>query len=233
LLARKVQNMIGRPSLQTYLKIVDDNLLKNCPVNRVYILAAEDILGPNVGSLKGKTVRRGEAHVPTSHEMVPHRIMERYRDVTLCIDIMFVNQIPFLVTIARDIKFGTVEALQNRKNPTIINAIKQVSAIYTRRGFHITMGHTDNELNVVSNDEHVPEIERYIRTVKERTRCVYTMLPYRKMPSRMVVEMVKASVFWLNMFPVDDGVSDTMSPREIVAGLQIDFHKHCKLEFGE
>jgi hypothetical protein len=33
------------------------------------------------------------------------------------------------------------------------------------------------EMNVVSNDEHVPEIERYIRTVKERTRCVYTMLP--------------------------------------------------------
>jgi hypothetical protein len=89
------------------------------------------------------------------------------------------------------------------------------------------------ELNVVSNDKHVPEIERYIRTVKERTRCVYTMLPYKKMPSRMVVEMVKASVCWLNMFPADDGVSDTLSPREIVAGLKIDFHKHCQLEFGE
>jgi hypothetical protein len=118
-----------------------------------------------------------------------------------------------------------------------MNAIKQVSAIYTRRGFRITMGHTDNEfepmrgdfldlgmeLNAVSNDEHVPEIQRYIRTVKERTRCVYTMLPYKKMPSRMIVEM----------FPANNGVSDTMSPREIVAGLQIDFHKHCELEFGE
>jgi hypothetical protein len=128
---------------------------------------------------------------------------------------MFVNQIPFLVSIARDIEFGTVEAIQNRKNPTIVSAIKQVSAIYSRRGFRVTMGHTDNkfesmrgefldlgmELNVVSNDEHVPEIKRYFRTIMERTRCVYTMLPYKKRPSRMVVEMVKASVFFVEHVP--------------------------------
>ena len=28
-------------------------------------------------------------------------------------------------------------------------------------------------LNTASNDEHVPEIERQIRTVKERTRAIY------------------------------------------------------------
>jgi hypothetical protein len=56
LLARKIQNMIGRPSLRSFLQIVENNLLKNCPVNRADVLAAEDILGPNLGSLKGKTV---------------------------------------------------------------------------------------------------------------------------------------------------------------------------------
>jgi hypothetical protein len=34
------------------------------------------------------------------------------------------------------------------------------------------------ELNVVSNDEHVPEVKRYIRTVKEQTRCVYNTVPF-------------------------------------------------------
>jgi hypothetical protein len=88
------------------------------------------------------------------------------------------------------------------------------------------------ELNVVSNDEHVPEVERYIRTVKERTRCMYNSVPFRRMPSRMVAEMVHASVFWLNMFPPNDGVSSKISPREILTGLKLDYNKHCKLEFG-
>jgi hypothetical protein len=44
--------------------------------------------------------------------------------------------------------------------------------------------------------------------------------------------MVLASVFWLNMFPPEDGVSDSISPRELIAGLKLDYNKHCKLEFG-
>jgi hypothetical protein len=108
------------------------------------------------------------------------------------------------------------------------------------------MGHTDNEfepmrgdfldlgveLNVASNDEHVPEIKRYIRIVKELTRCVYNTVPFRRMPSRIVVEMVHASVFWLIMFPLEDGVSDSISPRERIASLKLDYNKHCRLEFG-
>jgi hypothetical protein len=58
----------------------------------------------------------------------------------------------------------------------------------------------------------IPEVERYIRTIKERTRCVYNILPFNWIPSRMLVEMVQASVFWLNTFPPDDGVSDTPRP---------------------
>jgi hypothetical protein len=56
MLARKIQNMIGPPSMQSFIKIIDGNLLKNCPVDRKDILVAEDIMGPNLGSLKGKTV---------------------------------------------------------------------------------------------------------------------------------------------------------------------------------
>jgi hypothetical protein len=52
------------------------------------------------------------------------------------------------------------------------------------------------------------------------------------MPSIMVIEMVQLSVFWMNMFPVTDGVSDTISPRGIIVGLKLDYNKHCQLEFG-
>jgi hypothetical protein len=136
--------------------------------------------------------------------------------------------------------------LPNRKITSILKGIKKVKDIYAKRGFRVTLGMMDNEfehlradfvnlgleLNAVANDEHVPEVERYIRTIKERTRSVYNMLPYKRMPARILVEMVQASVFWLNTFPSSDGVSDTMSPRLLIVGFNVDYAKHCKLELG-
>ena len=87
-------------------------------------------------------------------------------------------------------------------------------------------------LNTVSNDEHVPEVERYIRTIKERAHCVYNTLPFRRIPTRMIIEIVYHSVFWLNSFPAEDGISPKLSPCAIVIGTLIDYNKHCKLEFG-
>jgi hypothetical protein len=48
----------------------------------------------------------------------------------------------------------------------------------------------------------------------------------------MIIELVYASTFWLNMFPATDGITTTMSLRTIVAGRKLDYAKHCRLEFG-
>jgi hypothetical protein len=77
-------------------------------------------------------------------------------------------------------------------------------------------------LNTSGAGKHVPDVERHITTVKERTRSIYNVLPLQRMPARLVIEMVYASVFWLNSFPVRDGVSTSVSPREIVTGMPLD-----------
>jgi hypothetical protein len=84
---------------------VEKNLLKDCPIVGTDVLAAEDIIGPNVGSLRGETVRR-EGHVSLEYHQVPSRVMAKYHEVALCTDMMFINKLRFLVTISRDIKFG-------------------------------------------------------------------------------------------------------------------------------
>ena len=48
----------------------------------------------------------------------------------------------------------------------------------------------------------------------------------------MVIEMIKSSTFWLNAFPPKGGISDTVSPHELLTGIKIDYNKHCKLQFG-
>ncbi len=153
------------------------------------------------------------------------------------------------MTVSRYLKFGSVEMIQNKKPKMILTAITQVRRAYMRRGFTISTLLMDYEfeplrgdfadladmqitLNTVTNDEHVPDIERHIRTLKERTRCIYNTLPFCRMPTRMIIEMVKASNFWLNCFPPSDGISSTLSPHALVLGTPIDYVKHCQLEFG-
>ncbi len=68
-------------------------MLHNCPISIADIAAAEDIFGPNLGSLKGKTVRRSQGHVPSLVVDVPYHIIKLYQDVLLLFDIMFVTKL--------------------------------------------------------------------------------------------------------------------------------------------
>jgi hypothetical protein len=136
-LAQKTQKMIGRPSTRSFISIVEKNLLPNCPVTRRNIAMTEDIFGPDLGSLKGKTVRSAAAAVNVRLVDIPAHIMTHYTHLTLGGDIMFVNKIPFFMSISRHIRFRTGEMLQNQKSATILAAIEQIKSIYMKRGFKL------------------------------------------------------------------------------------------------
>lgn len=245
-LARKLQAIIGRPSLKQFKKILDTGLLPNCPLTSQDAMAAEYIFGKDLGSIKGKTTRQQPEHVPIQHVSLPVELMARYKDVILAGDIMYVNKIPFFVTISRNLKFGTTERLHTQTGDVLFKCLKQVVGHYHQRGFRVTDVLMDGQfeplrgdlatlginLNIAANDEHVPEVERRIRTLKERARCVFNTLPFRQLPAAIAVEIVHYANFWLNCFPHDDGISDKISPREIMTNTKLDYNKHCRLEFG-
>ena len=134
LAARKLQIKIGNPTAREFIKIVPRNLLPNCPITRDDIQAAEDIFGPDVGGLKGKTVRRPPHRVETHLEAVPWGILKRYQKVAVCADIMFVSSIPFMVSISQSIRFGTVEPLTGTKSRASIMCYQEHQEhICTRR----------------------------------------------------------------------------------------------------
>jgi len=159
---------------------------------------------------------------------------------------MYINEIPFVMTTSRAIHFGTAQLIKNEKISRIMIALKQVIEAYKARGFHLRYILADGQfehaqkhieqmgiiLNVTSRDEHVPEIERYIRTVKERVQAIVNTLPFEQYPNRLIVETVYNAIFWLNCFPHKDGIHPTLSPRTIVTGSTIDYNKHCILQFG-
>ena len=97
--------MIGRPSTKDYLEIVDNNQLQNCPVERNNVVAAEVILGPEVGSLQVKTVRSSSAQVTHLKVNIPPHLYGRYKERFLSIDIMFINKVAFLNALVLFSKF--------------------------------------------------------------------------------------------------------------------------------
>ena len=136
-LARKLQKIIGRPTTRAFIYFIENNLLPNCPVNRRDVLRADQIFGPDIGSLKGKTVRRQPPRVEVEEVTLPVTIKQHYQEVTLGCDIMFVNKIPFLMSISRHIRFGTAQHITNQQGTTIFNGIRAIHQVYLQRGFRI------------------------------------------------------------------------------------------------
>jgi hypothetical protein len=73
------------------------------------------------------------------------------------------------------------------------------------------------KLNTMAACEHVREIERKIRVIKERARGIFNSLPYKKLPKMMVVVLLHFCVMWMNSFPVKSGIYKKWSPHELVS----------------
>ena len=123
--------------------------------------------------------------------------------------------------------------------------------LYEQRGFSITIVHSDNEfckiegsvgthVTICAAIQHVKQIERAIRTLKERVRCCWVSLPYTKAPKLMIDENVTDTISCLNDLPHKEGISCTLSPTIIVLGrnkvdcqrLKVTFGAYCEVYVG-
>ena len=109
--AWELQVMVGCPSDKDFIRILKTSIVPNCPVTQHAVLIANKLFGPDVGSSKGKTTRRAPPIVDLPVSVDLTTILKHYGEVTLCVDFMYVNKVPLLVTLLRNIKFGTMEAV--------------------------------------------------------------------------------------------------------------------------
>ena len=144
---------------------------------------------------------------------------------------------------SRGLKFMTVEVLPNRQSKTIQEKTHSICKLYQGHGFTVDSIYADSEfetlrpefpfINTSDADDHQPDIERAIQTVKDRVRSTYWMLPFNYIPRLMVIHLVRNTIFWLNAFPTANGWSSKHAPRYIMAGKQLDYNKHVRTEFGK
>jgi hypothetical protein len=131
--------------------------------------------------------------------------------------------------------------LENKTSNELYDGLLKIVNLYKRAGFKIISIHCDQEfrplmdevgdklvidLNYTTTKEHVPEAKRNNRTIKERIRSTYHLLPYKAIPRTMIRHLAMVSTEQLNMFPTKGGVSSYYSPHVILSGQALDFEKH-------
>ncbi len=89
--------------------MVSNNIIPNCPITSADISNARAIFGPDLPSVRRKTVQRAPAPVVGDYVAVPRSLVDANKIVTLAADVFFVDGTTFLLTVARRIKFVTAE----------------------------------------------------------------------------------------------------------------------------
>jgi hypothetical protein len=243
---RRFQHVAAHPSDETIIYSAMTNGIKNSPITKRDVKMAYDMLGRSKYGIEGKTVRHQPDAVVTDSMPVPTTILDYYKDVTLSVDILYVNKVPFLVSISEHIHYGTIRAIESMKISVLEEEIKRIIQLYAVRGFNIKYimvdiqfkaikdrGLLDAIVNVVGKGEHAPAIERFIRVIKERCRCYFAMIPFDNLPRIMVIHLLMTVIFYINSFIWKKGVSPFLSPLTILEGVVLDYNLHFQVIFGE
>ena len=77
-------------------------------------------------------------------------------------------------------------------------------------------------INTITASEHVAEVERCIKVMKEPCRACTSVMLFKKIPNIMTINLVHFCVFWLNAMPIKTGISSIYSPKELICHQKID-----------
>ena len=93
-------------------------------------------------------------------------------------DVMFLNKLPFLVSISRRLKFTTIDYLSSKNEIALVTSINKIVIYYRSHGLHIVTMFVDQEfksleekvfsttLNTTGARDNVPEVERQKQVIK-------------------------------------------------------------------
>jgi len=163
---------MGRLMIENLQALIRMNTIKDRPVQMEDADIAVKIFGPDIGTLKGKSIQCPPNLVRENLIEKPAMIKAEHKDLTLCINIMFVNRQLLLTAINRSIHFRSLVPLESRNKSDMHDALDKIIRRYGQSGFHITSVHCDQEfrtlmgpvademsveMNYKTMYEHIPE----------------------------------------------------------------------------
>ena len=228
--------------------MICSNQINNCPVKVQDSEVAQKVQSKNIASLQGNNTKKRNI-VARYQVNIPVGLINLHKEVFLTCNIFFVNKIPFFLTLSRKIYFTAANHLANRTVPKQFKAFKELYQYSLHIGFHITTMHADGEfgplkilleslpgvplVNLAAENEHIPDIERQIRAVKERCRATCHNLPFHQTPKLLTTCIFLNTMKMINLFPTKEGIPDNVIRKTIMSGETLDFKNHLRLQLGQ
>ena len=246
-MARELLHNLGSPTVKDFRYLLGHGLIQNCPVSPKDATIMEGLYGPDIGTAKGRTTRKKNSVGVSDVIEIPRMLIKQQRNVTLCMDVLFVNKLPFLATISKHLCYRTATFVPSKQPSAYRSVLDEVFRLYNGAGFRVTTIRCDREfkplMDPIKDDldivmeynpskQHQPEAERNNRVLKERVRATFHRLPYQSIPKTMIQFLVALCAKQLNFFPAKGGVSQYFSPHVILHRYPVDYEKHCSLGFG-
>ena len=158
---------------------------------------------------------------------------------------MYINGMPFLTTISKNIKYHTAMWMADHTGPTISNLVESVLKLNHKAGFQVMEVCADNKFkpvlhilqdngwsfmtNLANAQEHVPEDKCNNHILKECICTTYHGIPYKMLPQTIICYMVMETTATLYYFPAKGGCSNYFSLQEILLRVKLDHKKHCPM----
>ena len=135
--ARQLYISLLYPSMNDFLWILWTNRINDCPVTVRDAEVALKVWGPNIAALKGKTTHKVAKSVKVEDLVeIPKEMIAMHKNVTLGIDIFFVNKIPFFVTLSCDICFICDASVRSETSKYLRSASWHVQLLLEKRVLH-------------------------------------------------------------------------------------------------
>jgi Reverse transcriptase (RNA-dependent DNA polymerase) len=239
--ARELQRKFYFLSDQTLEDLLRLGKIKKTSVTALDVRRAADIWGPATGILKGKSTSKKSPAMEPGEKL---RSLQPTQQV-LHTDIMFVNRIPYLISVLEPVEAVQITRLKARDQWTIWNALERHIKFPERFGLRTSLVRVDGESAMATNwfrarcsiidsggaGVAVPIVERKIRTIKERVRAVLNTLPFQ-LTEKLEEWCVRGAVYSINLIPTRNTV-EYASPREKLFGTIVDAEKDLRHAFGD
>ena len=223
----------------------------NAPITSRAIAFTRAIYGPSVPACKGKSTHTHPPHYEDEPTTIPPMVGVVY---ALMCDILFIQlgqikkALAFFLSVVYPVGHTILTYLPRGKSATeLLKAIRQQLGTLQSHNKAIGSIHMDGEsgiralepilngfgikLHPRASGEHVPEVERKVRTVKERVRSVIHSLAF-KLARVLLVALALFCVGRVNWCPTK-ALPDQASPNEWLLGRHPDWRRdHMDKSFG-
>ena len=250
-LVKEVSKRLSFESPGGIIKAIREGSVNNLPITTADVYRYMREVGTDVSLLKGKATRRPAMYV--RENSVP-KALEKVQ--TLHADIMFVEQEAYLISVSEPLDLTMAFYLKSidskdgvKSANRLMEALLSHISTYWSEGFNVQKIICDGEkgfralnqdllrrgiklITAGPNRHGVPKVDRRIRMIKERLRCLLNDLPYT-LPYGLLYHAVAYVVSRINMIRHSDSTRIVLSPREQFTGRRTDYKIDLNISFGD